>query len=63
MTGPETATGEFKTKLSASGLVYKHYGREIICSLHPSLNGSPDKLEWVYKQLYGNVRTALLHGT
>ena len=58
VTGPETAAGEFKTKLSASGLVYKHYGREIICALHPSLSASPDKLEWVYKQLYANVRTA-----
>jgi len=59
VTGPETATGEFKTKLSASGLVYKHYGREIICALHPSLNGSPDKLEWVYKQLYVNFMEGL----
>lgn len=51
-TGPENATGRFKTKLSASGLVYKHYGREILCVLHPSLKGSPDQLEWVYVKLY-----------
>ena len=31
-TGPESATGAFKTKLSASGLVYKHYG----CLLYTS---------------------------
>ena len=52
VTGPETATGEFKTKLSASGLVYKHYGRELIAALHPSLRSSPEKIEWVYKRMY-----------
>jgi len=52
VTGRETATGAFKTKLSASGLVYKHYGREIICALHPSLRGAPDALEWVYVKMY-----------
>ena len=41
VTGPESATGIFKTKLSASGLVYKHYGRDIICALHPALRGAP----------------------
>ena len=51
-TGPENATGRFKTKLSASGLVYKHYGREILCALHPSLKDSPDKLEWVWNKMY-----------
>ena len=51
-TGPETATGKFKTKLSASGLVYKHYGREILCVLHPSLQESPDKLDWVWDKMY-----------
>ena len=39
-TGPENATGAFKTKLSASGLVYKHYGRDILCALHPTLRAS-----------------------
>jgi len=51
-TGPENATGDFKTKLSASGLVYKHYGREILGVLHPSLAESPAELEWVYRKLY-----------
>eukprot|EP00401_Gymnodinium_catenatum_P065747 CAMPEP_0117547450 /NCGR_PEP_ID=MMETSP0784-20121206/47131_1 /TAXON_ID=39447 /ORGANISM="" /LENGTH=353 /DNA_ID=CAMNT_0005344357 /DNA_START=65 /DNA_END=1126 /DNA_ORIENTATION=+ len=32
-TKAEEATGRWKTKLSASGLVYKHYGREIIANL------------------------------
>lgn len=39
-TGPENATGVFKTKLSASGLVYKHYGRDIIGVLYPELKGA-----------------------
>lgn len=32
-TKAEEATGRWKTKLSASGLIYKHYGREIIAHL------------------------------
>ena len=51
-TGPESATGKFTTKLSASGLVYKHYGNEIICALHPALKSSPDMLEWVRTKFY-----------
>ena len=50
--GPEEATGRFKTKLSAAGLVYKHYGREVICELHPSLRDKPDDLEWVLNKMY-----------
>ena len=59
VTGPETATGAFKTKLSASGLIYKHYGREIICALHPSLGSSPDALEWVYVKMYKEFMEAI----
>ena len=55
VTGPETATGEFKTKLSASGLVYKHYGREVLIRLHPSLSANPDALDWVYRKMYDDV--------
>lgn len=51
-TGPENATGKYKTKLSATGLVYKHYGRELLCVLHPELRANVDKLEWVYDKLY-----------
>ena len=58
-TGPENATGKFKTKLSASGLVYKHYGREILAALHPHLRSTPDELEWVYEKLYGNLMEGL----
>ena len=45
VTGPETATGTYKTKLSASGLVYKHYGRDILKVLHPSLADAPTCLQ------------------
>ncbi|KAL1515344.1 hypothetical protein AB1Y20_001975 [Prymnesium parvum] len=58
-TGPENATGKFKTKLSASGLVYKHYGREILCALHPQLQLSPGKLEWVYTKMYTDFMEAI----
>ena len=58
-TKPEEATGEFKTKLSASGLVYKHYGREIIGVLHPSLHDDPDALEWVYTKMYRDFMEAI----
>jgi uncharacterized UPF0160 family protein len=50
--GPKTATGTYKTKLSASGLVYKHYGQEIISTLHPFLSSEPEKLSWVYNKMY-----------
>lgn len=32
-TKPEEATGRFKTKLSACGLVFKHFGSDIIANL------------------------------
>ncbi|EOD27428.1 hypothetical protein EMIHUDRAFT_418635, partial [Emiliania huxleyi CCMP1516] len=59
VTGPDSATGVFKTKLSASGLVYKHYGREILCALHPTLRSSPDALEWVYTKMYRDFMEGL----
>ncbi|KAL3933734.1 MAG: hypothetical protein SGPRY_000151 [Prymnesium sp.] len=57
--GPENATGRFKTKLSASGLVYKHYGREILSELSPQLMDSPDKLDWVYNKMYVDFMEAI----
>ena len=48
--GPEEATGNFKTKLSATGLVYKHFGRELLTTLCPALEGA--RLEAVYVKLY-----------
>lgn len=45
----ETMEG-FGTKLSAAGLVYKHFGRDVLQVLRPELNG--DALEKVYNKLY-----------
>eukprot|EP00965_Chrysotila_dentata_P240692 6203854-Pleurochrysis_carterae.AAC.3 len=50
--GPNEVTGRFKTKLSASGLVYKHHGREVLTTMYPQLQESPDKLDWVYNKMY-----------
>lgn len=46
----ENAVSRFKTKLSACGLVYKHFGREILAALCPGLDGA--RLESVYIKLY-----------
>lgn len=58
-TGPDSAIGKFKTKLSASGLVYKHYGKEILSVLHPALADSPAELTWVYDKLYSDFMEAI----
>lgn len=57
--GPETATGRFKTKLSAAGLVYKHYGREILKTLKPDALADAAALEWVYVKVYEDFMEAL----
>lgn len=51
------ATGRFKTKLSATGLVYKHYGREILQAICPVLEGP--RLEAVYVKLYEDMIEAV----
>jgi uncharacterized UPF0160 family protein len=45
------------TKLSASGLVYRHYGRQVIQEFYPNL--SDDHLELAYKKLYNSLLEAL----
>ena len=45
------------TKLSASGLVYRHYGKEVIKAHYPSL--SSEHLELVYVKLYNSLLEAL----
>lgn len=45
------------TKLSASGLVYRHYGREVIKTHYPSLSNK--HLEIVYVKLYNTLLEAL----
>lgn len=59
-TKPDEATGAFKTKLSACGLVYKHYGRELLSVLRPDLGGvGGARLEAVYVKLYKDMIEAL----
>jgi uncharacterized UPF0160 family protein len=45
------------TKLSASGLVYRHYGRDVIRAYYPSLSG--EALGVVYNKIYNTLLEAL----
>ena len=45
------------TKLSASGLVYRHYGKEVIRNLYPSL--SEKELDLVYVKMYNTFMEAV----
>ena len=45
------------TKLSASGLVYRHYGKDVIKAYYPTL--SDDHLELAYTKIYDSLLEAL----
>ncbi len=45
------------TKLSASGLVYRHYGKEVIKAYYPTL--SDENLDLVYNKVYDTLLEAL----
>ena len=45
------------TKLSASGLVYRHYGREVIKAYYPDL--TDDQLELAYSKMYDSFMEAI----
>jgi uncharacterized UPF0160 family protein len=45
------------TKLSASGLIYRHYGKAVIQTLYPNL--SPANVDMVYTKLYDTLLEAL----
>eukprot|EP00554_Chaetoceros_debilis_P003671 CAMPEP_0194084054 /NCGR_PEP_ID=MMETSP0149-20130528/11328_1 /TAXON_ID=122233 /ORGANISM="Chaetoceros debilis, Strain MM31A-1" /LENGTH=353 /DNA_ID=CAMNT_0038766595 /DNA_START=72 /DNA_END=1133 /DNA_ORIENTATION=- len=45
------------TKLSASGLVYRHYGKEVIQNTYPSL--SEKELDLVYSKMYNTFMEAI----
>jgi len=45
------------TKLSASGLVYRHYGRQVIEHFYPNL--SSQNSEFVYERMYDSLMEAL----
>lgn len=55
--GKEGTDGGRCTKLSASGLVYRHYGREVIKQYYPNL--SDESLELAYVKLYDSMLEAL----
>ena len=52
-TDAASATGTFKTKLSACGLVYRHFGRKILTAMHPNLEGP--RLEATYVKMYKDM--------
>ncbi|GMH50141.1 hypothetical protein TL16_g00702 [Triparma laevis f. inornata] len=60
-TGFEETLSEcgFGIKLSATGLVYRHYGKDVICELYPSLRSEPAKLDTVYSKFYNSFVQAL----
>ena len=45
------------TKLSASGLVYRHYGKEVLRAYYPTL--SEEELELAYNKVYDSLLEAL----
>jgi len=49
----ETFDAERKTKLSSAGLVYKHWGMEVIAGLMPG--HSQDTVSLIYQKVYDNV--------
>jgi len=63
---PKKKDGEKRcTKLSASGLVYRHYGRDVISEYYPELcagegtTAPSAELEWVYNKMYDSFMEAI----
>ncbi|KAG9285871.1 hypothetical protein G9A89_013296 [Geosiphon pyriformis] len=54
----ETFTPDYQTKLSSAGLVYKHFGKEIISSRLGIIQTDP-KLETLFKKIYEDFIEAL----
>eukprot|EP00808_Paulinella_micropora_P015598 g51554.t1 len=54
----ETFSAEFHTKLSSAGLVYKHFGQEILASLTGLATGSSE-LQVLYRHIYLSFIEAL----
>ncbi|KAF9581986.1 hypothetical protein BGW38_000809 [Lunasporangiospora selenospora] len=54
----EVFGGKFDTKLSSAGLVYKHFGKEIIASIL-SLDETDAQVELLYNKVYENFVEAL----
>jgi len=53
----ERFTPDGVTKLSASGLVYRHYGKEVISELYPSL--SEEHLDFAFTKMYESFMEAI----
>lgn len=53
----DTTTSNRCTKLSASGLIYRHYGKDVILQHYPNI--STDYLNIVYNKLYDTLLQAL----
>jgi len=56
---PDGTVKERCTKMSASGLVYKHYGKEVITEYYPELKNEDSNLEWVFTKMYGSFMEAI----
>lgn len=41
-----------KTKLSSAGLVYRHYGKEVVARLVAEASGSPTDIDALYRKIY-----------
>ncbi|KAL3817441.1 hypothetical protein ACHAXA_001448 [Cyclostephanos tholiformis] len=54
-----TTTTTRCTKLSASGLVYRHYGRDVIRAHYPQLTYGSTELDWVYVRMYDEFMEAI----
>jgi uncharacterized UPF0160 family protein len=57
--GMMTSTKTRCTKLSASGLVYRHYGRDVITAHYPTLLPEAHKLEWTYVKMNDSFMEAI----
>lgn len=45
------------TKLSAAGLIYRHYGKDVLTTYYPDL--ANDDLDWAYNKVYDTLLEAL----
>jgi uncharacterized UPF0160 family protein len=51
--------GECCTNLSASGLIYKHYGMEVIQTIYPALKDEKENSDWVFNKMYKSFMEAI----
>ncbi|KAJ2123024.1 hypothetical protein IW147_002956 [Coemansia sp. RSA 720] len=51
----EQFSAEFKTKLSSAGLIYKHYGQDVIRAIAKEADLDSSAVDQLYKKLYESV--------